>query len=134
MALGNMNDSRHNPLVTPMAEREPDAVSGAFYVVKGQCLICRLPCDTAPDNISWNDPSISEATGFNPDHCRVAKQPGDDKELDAMINAACGSCISAIRYCGSDAYTLARFREEGMAELCDALPEAGLDKQSHPRP
>ena len=50
-----------------------------------------------------------------------------EKELDELIEAALGSCINAIRYCGTDEQTLERFRGEGMPELCDALPEAKLD-------
>ena len=43
---------RDYPLVTPKFEREPDNAPGAFYVIKDQCIICALPPETAPQNIS----------------------------------------------------------------------------------
>ena len=126
-SLKNMQDSRHDPLVAPLAEREDDAVEGAFYVVRGQCITCSLPCELAPRNIRWNAGYKERDHQSNPIHCRVAEQPRTENELEQMIEAAVGSCISSIRYCGSDKQTLNRFREEGVPELCDALPEASLD-------
>lgn len=122
-----MQASRHEPLVTPLAGREDDAVEGAFYVVRGQCITCELPCETAPRNIRWNAGHKEGVHQPYPDHCRVTNQPETEDELDEMIEAAWGSCISAIRYSGTDERTLSRFRERGMPELCDALPEATLD-------
>ena len=129
-----MPKSRHLPLVDALAEREDDAVEGEFYVVKGQCIVCDLPCETAPHNIEWNDKSTSDRTGFTPDHCRVVRQPKNDRELDNMIEAACGSCINAIRYCGTDEYTVQKFRDEGLSFLCDSLPEANLENPKYAEP
>lgn len=105
----------HYPLVVPKFEREKDAVEGPFYVVKGQCIACELPCDTAPQNITFNKPEAGDSNL----HCRVVKQPETQKELDMMIEAAEGSCIEAIRYCGSDQYTIDRFKKSGNIHLCD---------------
>jgi len=54
----------------------------------------------------------------------VVKQPGTDKELEDLIHAAHFSCVAAIRYCGTDEYTLMRFQELGGSCLCDALKQA----------
>ena len=109
---------RHYPLVQPRFEREPDCVQGPFYVVKDLCIICGLPPETAPSNITWDEGFHSDGCDGCPNHCRVSKQPENDSELEHMIDAACGSCVSAIRYCGTDPYTLERLGPE----LCDALP------------
>ncbi len=120
-----MSASRHHPLVEPLANREDDAVEGAFYVVRARCTTCQLPCETAPANVQWNEGYVSEGKwGPGPKHCRVVKQPETDEELEMMIEACVGSCTENIRYCGTDAYTLELFRKEGMLKLCDASSEA----------
>lgn len=116
----------HEPLVTPRYEREDDGVPGAFYVMKGQCILCALPPETAPQNFSWDDQFQGSDCDGCPDHCRVSKQPETDGELDLMIEAARCSCVEAIRYCGSDQDTLNRFREKGLERLCDAIPESEI--------
>lgn len=118
--------NRHEPLVTPRYEREDDGVPGAFYVVKDQCIICALPPEVAPENISWDDNFQSSGCDGCPNHCRVSKQPETNEELDLMIEAAWGSCVEAIRYCGSDEQTLGPFREKGLERLCDAIPESEI--------
>lgn len=117
-----MDAKRHEPLVAPRYEREEGCVEGAFYVVRDQCTACALPPETAPDNITWDE--AFEASGCEgcPNHCRVSKQPQTDEELDLMIEAAWGSCVEAIRYRGTDEFTLNRFKELGVARICDALP------------
>lgn len=118
--------NRHDPLVTPRYEREDDSVPGAFYVVKDQCIICALPPETAPQNISWDDRFQSSGCDGCPNHCRVSKQPETEEELELMIETAWGSCVEAIRYCGSDEQTLNRFREMGLERICDAIPESEI--------
>jgi hypothetical protein len=113
---------RDYPLVTPKFEREPDNAPGPFYVIKGQCIICGLPPETAPKSITWS----AETFRFNdcmdcPTHCRIERQPATEEELAAVIEAASGSCVEAIRYCGTDPEILSRFRAEGLERLCDAL-------------
>ena len=125
-----MISKRHEPLVTPRYEREDDSIPGAFYVVKNQCIICELPPLTAPQNISWDDKFRSSGCDGCPDHCRVSKQPETEEELDLMIEAAHGSCVEAIRYCGSDEHTLNRFRELGIERICDAIPESGINAKA----
>jgi hypothetical protein len=113
---------RDYPQVSPKYEREPDNAPGPFYVVKGQCVICALPPQTAPSNITWSTETFrcQDCTDC-PTHCRLERQPTTEEELAAVIEAAFGSCVEAIRYCGSDPEILARFRAVGLERLCDAL-------------
>lgn len=123
-----MITNRHEPLVIPRYEREDDSVPGPFYLVKDQCIVCALPPETAPQNICWDESFQSSGCDGCPNHCRVSKQPETDEELELMIEAAWGSCVEAIRYCGSDVQTLNRFREMGLERICDAIPESGISK------
>ena len=117
---------REDKLVEPLYEREPDNAPGPFYVVKGQCLICALPPNTAPNNITWSNETFrfnpEGCEGYNcPTHCRVERQPETDEQIAEMIEAACGSCVQAIRYCGTDPNILSKFKELGYERLCDTL-------------
>jgi hypothetical protein len=118
-----MSTNRHEPLVAPRYEREPDSVPGAFYVVLDQCITCELPPKVAPATVTWDEEFQDGGCDGCPNHCRVSKQPETDEELELMIDAAWGSCVEAIRYCGTDEYTLNRFKELDVEGICDALPE-----------
>lgn len=92
-----------------------------------QCILCGLPPEIAPDNITWSERTFR----FNgcqdcPTHCRVERQPETDEEIAALIEAACASCVEAIRYCGTDPKILATFRARGYERLCDALVQGTL--------
>lgn len=102
--------------VPSVFEREDDSVPGAFYVVKGLCVHCAITVETAPSSVSWGTSNAA-----CPHHCRVEHQPRNEAELSNIINAACRSCVEAIRYCGTDPAVIARFRERARAHLCDAL-------------
>jgi len=106
-------------LVTPLFEREPDSVPGPFYVVKDLCIICGLPPETAPQNITWSKQTFLRDCEDCPSHCRVERQPKTEEEISAMIQAACSSCVGAIRYCGTDPAILKRLP----THLCDAVRE-----------
>jgi hypothetical protein len=93
---------RQDKTVEPLYERYPDSVPGPFYVIKDQCIICGLPPETAPECIAWSQ----ETFRFNncmdcPTHCRIERQPETEEEIAAAIEAACGSCVEAIRYCAA---------------------------------
>lgn len=109
------------PLVTPKFERESDNAPGPFYVVKDLCIICALPPETAPQNVTWDREFQRGGCTGCPNHCRVERQPQTPDEVARVIDAACASCVEAIRYCGTDPEILARFRAEGLERLCDAL-------------
>jgi hypothetical protein len=112
-----MNDH----LVPPRFEPEPDNADGAFYVIKDRCILCALPVETAPASVSWNRcPKKREGEGSSM-HCRVHNQPETEEEIRAMVEAALGSCVKAIRYRGTDERILALFRKAQMEDLCDAL-------------
>jgi hypothetical protein len=105
--------------VTPLFDRESDNAPGDFYVVKDSCITCALPVETAPGCVSWNRcPKKEEDSSL---HCRVHRQPESEEEMIAMIEAAAGSCVEAIRYCGTDDKVLAAFKRAGMERLCDAI-------------
>ena len=114
-----MNDR----LVQPLFEPGPDNADGAFYVVKDACMLCALPVETATSSMSWNrcPKTREEGEDFRSLRCRVHKQPETEEELRAMVDAAIGSCVQAIRYRGTDARILALFREAKLEVLCDAL-------------
>lgn len=113
---------RHDPTVQPLHERYPDNAPGPFYVIKDHCIICALPPETAPHSITWSEETFRFNDCMNcPTHCRVERQPETDEEIAAVIEAACGSCVEAIRYCGTDPQILAKFRDLGYERLCDAL-------------
>lgn len=116
--MASMPDSK---LVQPLYEREPDSAAGPFYVVKDQCIICGLPPEKAPANISWSHQKIRRGCKDCPSHCRIERQPETREELTQVIEAARTSCVEAIRYCGTDPEILAQFRELAIARLCDAL-------------
>ena len=105
--------------IKQLFEREPDNAPGDFYVVKDICITCALPAETAPASVSWNRCPKEKEDGSL--HCRVHRQPETEAEIHAMIAAAAGSCVEAIRYCGTDEKILAAFRRAGMERLCDAL-------------
>jgi hypothetical protein len=106
-------------LVQPLFERESDNAPGGFYVIKGRCITCELPIAVAPNNVSYNRCPKRKEDGSL--HCRVHKQPESDEEISAMVQAVAGSCVEAIRYCGTDARILAALRKIGAERQCDAL-------------
>ena len=116
---------REDKLVQPLHEREADAAPGAFYVVKDWCILCAAPVDTAPSNITWSKEMRTSNCGSCPDHCRVERQPQTAEEVAEVINAACYSCVAAIRYCGTDPDIIRTFKEKGHGWLCDAV-ERGI--------
>ena len=118
-----MGSLRDDTLVEPKYEREPDNAPGAFYVVKDVCIICAFPVECAPLNITWSAERMDRGCGLGtcPTHCRVQKQPETPEELALILEAAEGSCVEAIRYCGTDPAILARFRARRLERLCDAL-------------
>lgn len=105
-------------MVPPRFVRAPEGVPGPFYVCSDQCIICALPLETAPSNIRFH---FTPNCGDCPHYCYVHKQPETHAELDLMIEAMAGSCVAAIRYCGTDPYILQRLRDAGQTDQCDAL-------------
>lgn len=117
------------PMVEPLYEPEEGNAPGPFYVIKGICILCAVPPETAPQNIKWDEAYQSGCTEC-PTNCRIAKQPETPREIEQVIKAASQSCIEAIRYCGTDPAVLARFQELGMGGYCDALHPSRQSKNS----
>ena len=112
---------RNDPLVKPKFEREADNAPGPFYVAKDQCIICGLPPDVAPQNITWDAQFRGAGCTGCPNHCRVERQPETAEEIARVVEAACYSCVEAIRYCGTDPKIIDQFRKAGKENLCDAI-------------
>ena len=122
-----------NPLVVPLHERYPDSVPGPFYVILGHCILCGLPPETAPRSITWSPETFRFQNCRDcPTHCRIERQPETEEEIASLIEAACGSCVEAIRYCGTDPGILARFRALGYERLCDAVVAPGPNQAPQP--
>jgi hypothetical protein len=114
-----------NKLVTPLFEREADAVPGPFYVAKDQCIICDLPPELAPKCFR-----MKHAPNPSDMYCHVYKQPETEAEFEAVYEAMAGSCVEAIRYCGTDPEILLRLKREGLSHLCDALKPEDESEQN----
>ena len=76
-------------LVPARMEPEASNVKGPFYVTD-QCILCALPPEKAPDNISC------EHDCQGPHTCRFFKQPKTQMDLNAVLDAMWGSCIEAV--------------------------------------
>jgi hypothetical protein len=104
--------------LVPHREKPYEAnIEGPFYVTD-QCIICALPLETAPAIFKWH---FTKACGDCPRSCCVAKQPETEEELNATVEAMLHSCVSAIRYRGTDREILDRLVKLGARKLCDAL-------------
>jgi hypothetical protein len=108
------------PLVPPREKPAEDNAPGPFYVTVN-CITCQWPIDQAPCTFAWSETKRAGWTTDGSDHCRVAKQPITPEEIERTIQAAVGSCVSAIRYRGTDPKILDRFRELEAEYLCDAI-------------
>ena len=87
---------------------------GDFYTESGSCTACGAPLAEAPDLIEHSQ---------RDNHCYFRKQPMTEAEIDQAIGAMMVSCVSALRYGGTDEKILKRLYENGMSELCDHRPE-----------
>lgn len=106
-------------MVAPIYERESENAPGPFYVVKGMCITCALPVETAPETIKFHEiPCESCPKGRAADHCFVSRQPETPEEIDRMIEVVAYSCIAAYRYCGTD------------PGVCGGLPRLALQSSA----
>jgi hypothetical protein len=86
---------------------------GDFYINNGDCISCGAPQAEAPDIIEHGKGG----------HCYFKKQPHTETELDQAISALMVSCISALRYGGTEEKILKRLYEDGLSDLCDQIPQ-----------
>jgi len=96
-----------------MADRYYENSQGDFYVENEVCTACGAPQAEAPDLIEH-----SKLHG----HCYFKKQPETDDEIERAINAIAVSCISGLRYCGTNEKILKRLYEIGEGAQCDHKP------------
>jgi hypothetical protein len=93
-----------------MPGRYHENSQGDFYVECGVCTSCGAPQAEAPDLIDH-----SKQDG----HCYFKKQPETEEEIERAINAISVSCISGLRYGGTNEKILKRLYEIGEGEQCD---------------
>ncbi len=92
----------------PKFEREPENVPGPFYVAKGQCIICMLPVETAPNLIGFHQ---DNSGAHKQSHCYFKKQPTTPEENELAIESLNNACCGALRYCGSDKAIIGKIGE-----------------------
>lgn len=81
-------------------------------------MTCALTVNTAPHLFHFlNYTDKSECARS----CCFRNQPVTREEVSLVVEAAIGSCVDAVRYCGDDRKVLRVFREHGGAHLCDKL-------------
>lgn len=114
MSLPRTYHPSKDRLVEAREEIDPANVAGPFYVTT-QCIVCGLPPETAPQNISY------DCGRKGPRSCRFFKQPETQEELDRVLEAMWGSCVEAVRYRGTDAEILTQITKRGLSHLADAL-------------
>jgi hypothetical protein len=95
-------------------DRYPENAKGDFYVENEVCMNCGAPEAEAPDLI--------EHTKIEYGHCYFKKQPETVDEIERAINAIAVSCISGLRYGGTDEKILKRLYEIGEGRQCDHKP------------
>jgi hypothetical protein len=94
--------------------RYPENSQGDFYVENEVCINCGAPEAEAPDLI--------EHSKLEYGHCYFKKQPKSEDEIERAINAISVSCISGLRYGGTDEKILKRLYEIGEGGQCDHNP------------
>src|SRR5262245_42737857 len=113
--------------VEPKYEPCPGNAPGPFYVARGGCASCDAPLAEAPDLMDYEG-----EPGFQ-FHCRFARQPQTEGEVEQAVNAMAVCCTLAVRYGGSDKVILDRLSVLHSAASCDYLPESnGLSFPPNP--
>ncbi|HEY5749754.1 MAG TPA: ferredoxin [Chryseolinea sp.] len=97
-----------------MSDRHSENSQGDFYVESGVCTTCGAPQAEAPDLIDHSELDYG--------HCYFKKQPKTDDEIERAISAIAVSCISGLRYGGTNEKILKRLYEIGEGEQCDHKP------------
>ncbi|PXY43586.1 hypothetical protein [Flavobacterium hydrophilum] len=94
-------------LIACRARHELNA-SGDFYVEKNGCTLCGAPEAEAEGLI-----------GHSENGCYFIRQPQTEEEIEQAINAIAVSCVSAVRYGGTDQKIIKRLYELDLATECD---------------
>lgn len=95
-------------------ERYSENAQGDFYVENDVCIKCGAPQVEAPDLIDHSKLEYG--------HCYFKKQPKTEDEIERAIQAIAVSCISGLRYGGTNENILRRLYEIGADGQCDQKP------------
>jgi hypothetical protein len=96
------------PAKTGDRPRHPLNIAGDFYTEADVCMLCGSP--------------EAEAMGLmthSNEGCYFIKQPETDAEIECAINAVAVSCISAVRYGGTNQKIIERLHELKCEDSCD---------------
>lgn len=81
---------------------------GDFYVEKDGCTLCGAP-----------EVEAGGLIGHSEDGCYFIRQPQTEEEIEQAINAIAVSCVSAVRYGGTDQKIIKKLHELDLATECD---------------
>jgi hypothetical protein len=112
--------SFHKKSTTPPQVSGSETPQDDFYVQPGVCTLCGAPQATAPDLIDHS----TEAYGS----CYFKRQPQTAGEIERAVNAIAVSCISGLRYRGTNEEILKRLYEIGEGGQCDHQPTGNYKK------
>ncbi len=87
-------------------------VAGDFYVEENACILCGVPEVESNGLMSHSN-----------EGCYFIKQPQTPEEMEWAINAVAVSCISAVRYGGTNQKIIKRLYELGLKDECDCKLE-----------
>lgn len=83
-------------------------VPGDFYVEKDGCTLCGAPEVEAHGLMANSD-----------EGCYFIRQPQTEEEIEHAINAITVSCVSAVRYGGTDQKIIKKLHDLGSGTECD---------------
>lgn len=102
-----------------------------FYTRHGS-IICGAPEMSAPDMIRFidDDGNIDPVDPNYDFHCAFIRQPKTQTDLENVFEAMGDSCISCVRYRGTNENILKLMIEEELAVHADALQQSAKDGES----
>ena len=83
-------------------------VQGDFYTEKDSCILCGAPEAEAIGLMAHSERG-----------CYFIRQPETDDEIEQAINAIAVSCVSAVRYGGTDQKIIKRLYSLNLETECD---------------
>ena len=92
--------------------RHPLNAPGDFYVEANSCILCGAPEVEAIGLMAHSD-----------EGCYFTRQPETEPEIEQALNAIAVSCVSAVRYGGTDKKIIARLSRMNCLSECD-FPDA----------
>lgn len=104
---------RHSTNASPKNSKGPRSrhelnVEGDFYVEKDSCILCGAPEVEAMGLMAHSDGG-----------CYFVRQPETEEEIEQAINAIAVSCVSAVRYGGTDQKIIKKLYSLNLESECD---------------